>query len=62
MRSRTGTLAVMAPGSIALVFPGQGSQAVGMCQALVAASPAAARVFLVADDARQECLARRPLQ
>ncbi|HET7028329.1 MAG TPA: ACP S-malonyltransferase [Candidatus Limnocylindrales bacterium] len=48
----------MASRSIALVFPGQGSQAVGMCQALVATSPAAARVFLVADDALGEPISR----
>jgi [acyl-carrier-protein] S-malonyltransferase len=58
MWSHTGTLALMPPGSIALVFPGQGSQAVGMCRALVAASPAAARVFLVADDALGEPISR----
>jgi [acyl-carrier-protein] S-malonyltransferase len=38
----------------ALVFPGQGSQSVGMGQALVAASPAAAAVFAVADSALDE--------
>lgn len=37
--------------SIAFVFPGQGSQSVGMGQALSAASPAAAAVFAVADRA-----------
>jgi [acyl-carrier-protein] S-malonyltransferase len=37
-------------GSIAFVFPGQGSQAVGMGQALAAAYPAAAAVFAEADD------------
>jgi [acyl-carrier-protein] S-malonyltransferase len=35
----------------AYVFPGQGSQSVGMGQALVAASPAAAAVFAAADAA-----------
>src|SRR5438445_5073040 len=35
----------------AFVFPGQGSQSVGMGQALVAASPAAAAVFAAADAA-----------
>jgi [acyl-carrier-protein] S-malonyltransferase len=35
----------------AFVFPGQGSQAVGMGRALASASPAAARVFAEADDA-----------
>ncbi len=44
--------------SVALVFPGQGSQAVGMAAALVAASPAAARVFAIADDALAEPLSR----
>jgi [acyl-carrier-protein] S-malonyltransferase len=38
----------------ALVFPGQGSQSVGMGQALVAASPAAAAVFAAADAALEE--------
>jgi [acyl-carrier-protein] S-malonyltransferase len=38
----------------ALVFPGQGSQSVGMGQALVAASPAAAAVFAAADAALDE--------
>lgn len=38
----------------ALVFPGQGSQSVGMGQALVAASPAAAAVFAAADSALDE--------
>ena len=38
----------------AFVFPGQGSQAVGMGQALAAASPAAAAVFDEADDALGE--------
>ena len=37
--------------SVALVFPGQGSQSVGMGRALAAASPAAARVFAAADAA-----------
>ena len=31
--------------TVAFIFPGQGSQAVGMGQALAAASPAAAAVF-----------------
>ena len=35
----------------AFVFPGQGSQSVGMGKALAAASPAAAAVFAEADDA-----------
>jgi [acyl-carrier-protein] S-malonyltransferase len=38
----------------AFVFPGQGSQSVGMGQALVAASPAAAAVFATADAALGE--------
>jgi [acyl-carrier-protein] S-malonyltransferase len=38
----------------AFVFPGQGSQSVGMAQALVAASPAAAAVFAAADAALPE--------
>jgi [acyl-carrier-protein] S-malonyltransferase len=37
--------------SIAYVFPGQGSQSVGMGKALADASPAAAAVFAAADDA-----------
>jgi [acyl-carrier-protein] S-malonyltransferase len=40
----------------AFVFPGQGSQVVGMGQALAAASPAAARVFAEADAALGEPL------
>lgn len=43
---------------IAFVFPGQGSQAVGMGAALVAASPAAAAVFEAADAALGEPLSR----
>src|SRR6266508_21684 len=39
---------------IAFVFPGQGSQAVGMGAALAAASPAAAAVFEAADAALGE--------
>jgi [acyl-carrier-protein] S-malonyltransferase len=38
----------------AFVFPGQGSQSVGMGEALVAASPAAAAVFAAADAALDE--------
>ena len=37
--------------SIAFVFPGQGSQAVGMGKALADAFPAARAVFAEADDA-----------
>lgn len=44
--------------SIAFVFPGQGSQSVGMGQALAAASPAAAAVFAAADAALGEPLSR----
>ena len=44
--------------SIAFVFPGQGSQAVGMGRALVEASPAAAAVFAAADDALGEAISR----
>ncbi len=42
----------------AFVFPGQGSQAVGMGEALVAASPAAADVFARADAALGEPISR----
>src|SRR2546423_802820 len=42
----------------AFVFPGQGSQAVGMGQALASASPAAAAVFAEADDARGQPISR----
>ena len=44
--------------SVAYVFPGQGSQSVGMGQALAAASPAAAAVFAEADAALGEPLSR----
>lgn len=44
--------------SSAFVFPGQGSQAVGMGRALAAVSPAAAAVFAEADGALGERLAR----
>jgi len=44
--------------AIAFVFPGQGSQAVGMGAALAAASPAAAAVFEAADAALGEPISR----
>ena len=44
--------------SLAFVFPGQGSQAVGMGRALAAISPAAAAVFAEADEALGEPLSR----
>ena len=43
---------------IAYVFPGQGSQAVGMGRALAESSPAAAAVFRAADDALGEPITR----
>lgn len=43
---------------VAFVFPGQGSQSVGMGQALAAASPAAASVFAAADAALGEPISR----
>jgi [acyl-carrier-protein] S-malonyltransferase len=42
----------------AFIFPGQGSQAVGMGQALAAASPAAREVFQEVDDALGQALFR----
>ena len=42
----------------AFVFPGQGSQSVGMGQALAAASPAAAAIFAAADSALDEPISR----
>jgi [acyl-carrier-protein] S-malonyltransferase len=42
--------------NVAFIFPGQGSQSVGMGRALAAASPAAAAVFAAADDALGESL------
>ncbi len=45
-------------GELALFFPGQGSQAVGMGQALAQAFPAARRVFDEADEALGEHLSR----
>jgi [acyl-carrier-protein] S-malonyltransferase len=42
--------------NFAFVFPGQGSQAVGMGRALAAASPAAAAVFAQADEALGESI------
>lgn len=44
--------------SVAFIFPGQGSQSVGMAQALAAASPAAAEVFAEADSALGESISR----
>jgi [acyl-carrier-protein] S-malonyltransferase len=43
---------------IAFVFPGQGSQSVGMGEALAAASPAAAAVLAEADEALGESISR----
>lgn len=43
---------------VAFVFPGQGSQSIGMGQALAAASPAAAAVFDAADGALGESISR----
>ncbi len=43
---------------IAFVFPGQGSQSVGMGKALAEASPAAAAVFAEADEALDESISR----
>jgi [acyl-carrier-protein] S-malonyltransferase len=42
--------------NFAFVFPGQGSQSVGMGRALAAASPAAAAVFATADEALGESI------
>lgn len=42
--------------NVAFIFPGQGSQFVGMGRALAATSPAAAAVFAAADDALGESL------
>ena len=44
--------------TLAFVFPGQGSQAVGMGRALARTSPAAAAVFREADAALGEPLSR----
>jgi [acyl-carrier-protein] S-malonyltransferase len=44
--------------SVAYVFPGQGSQSVGMGRALAAASPAAEGVFAAADAALGEAISR----
>ncbi len=44
--------------TLAFVFPGQGSQSVGMVRAVADASPAAAAVFAEADDALGEPLSR----
>src|SRR3972149_5869590 len=45
-------------GKGAVIFPGQGSQSVGMGQDLAAASPAAAAVFAAADAALGEPISR----
>ena len=45
-------------GSLAFLFPGQGSQAVGMGAAVAAASPAAAAVFAEADAVLGEPISR----
>ena len=42
--------------NVAFIFPGQGSQSVGMGKALAAASPAAAAVFATADEALGEAV------
>ena len=42
--------------NVAFIFPGQGSQFVGMGRALAAASPAAAAIFAAADDALGESI------
>jgi len=44
--------------NVAFVFPGQGSQSVGMAAGLAAASPAAAAVFEAADAALGEAISR----
>jgi [acyl-carrier-protein] S-malonyltransferase len=43
---------------VAFIFPGQGSQSVGMGRALAAASPAAAAIFTAADEALGEPISR----
>jgi [acyl-carrier-protein] S-malonyltransferase len=48
----------IASSRIAFVFPGQGSQSVGMGQALAASSPVAAAVFAEADAALSESISR----
>jgi len=54
-RSRPGTTEDALP-AVAFVYPGQGSQSVGMGRALAQASPAAAAVFAAADAALGESL------
>ena len=44
--------------TVAYIFPGQGSQAVGMGRVLAEASPAAAAVFAAADEALDEPISR----
>ena len=44
--------------NVAFIFPGQGSQSVGMGRDIAATSPAAAAVFAAADDALGESLTR----
>ncbi|HSA81461.1 MAG TPA: acyltransferase domain-containing protein, partial [Geminicoccaceae bacterium] len=44
--------------AVAFIFPGQGSQTVGMGRALCAAEPAARRVFEQVDEALGETLSR----
>ena len=52
------TANIETPANIAYVFPGQGSQAVGMGQELYASSPAAREIFQAADDSLNTPLSR----